>query len=183
MKAVKVLFFTAVLLLGVNTAMAQAKLGHIDVATLISLMPETKKANTQMETMSNGFKADYDKMVTEYQNLAQKYQNEAASQSDAMNQTCQGTRGSSAASANVCPVCTTGSGKEIERTDAAYFRKSTRSDQCSSQGKRLELCFQYGQRSAGIRWRRSGSDAGCEEKTGPSVRLFFRNIIPQRQSV
>ena len=87
MKAVKVLFFTAVLLLGVNTAMAQAKLGHIDVATLISLMPETKKANTQMETMSNGFKADYDKMVTEYQNLAQKYQNEAASQSDAMNQT------------------------------------------------------------------------------------------------
>ena len=67
--------------------MAQAKLGHIDVATLISLMPETKKANTQMETMSNGFKADYDKMVTEYQNLAQKYQNEAASQSDAMNQT------------------------------------------------------------------------------------------------
>ena len=87
MKAVKVLFFTAVLLLGVNTAMAQAKLGHIDVATLISLMPETKKANTQMETMGNGFKADYDKMVTEYQNLAQKYQNEAASQSDAMNQT------------------------------------------------------------------------------------------------
>ena len=44
MKAVKVLFFTAVLLLGVNTAMAQAKLGHIDVATLISLMPETKKS-------------------------------------------------------------------------------------------------------------------------------------------
>lgn len=87
MKAVKVLFFTAVLLLGVNTAMAQAKLGHIDVATLISLMPETKKANTQLETMSNGFKADYDKMVAEYQNLAQKYQNEAASQSDAMNQT------------------------------------------------------------------------------------------------
>lgn len=50
-------------------------------------MPETKKANTQLETMSNGFKADYDKMVAEYQNLAQKYQNEAASQSDAMNQT------------------------------------------------------------------------------------------------
>ena len=36
MKAVKVLFFTAVLLLGVNTAMAQAKLGHIDVATPVS---------------------------------------------------------------------------------------------------------------------------------------------------
>lgn len=39
MKAVKVLFLAAVLLLGVNTAMAQSKLGHIDVATLISLMP------------------------------------------------------------------------------------------------------------------------------------------------
>lgn len=67
--------------------MAQAKLGHIDVATLVSLMPEKKKADTQLETMANGFKADYDKMATQYQNLVQKYQNEASSQSDAMNQT------------------------------------------------------------------------------------------------
>ena len=67
--------------------MAQVKLGHIDVVTLISLMPEKKKADTQLETMSNGFQADYEKMAMEYQNLAQKYSNEASKQSDAMNQT------------------------------------------------------------------------------------------------
>lgn len=87
MKAVKALFLTAVLFLGANTAMAQAKLGHIDVVTLVSLMPEKKKADTQLETMSNGFQADYEKMAAEYQNLAQKYSNEASKQSDAMNQT------------------------------------------------------------------------------------------------
>lgn len=87
MKAVKVLFLAAVLLLGVNTAMAQSKLGHIDVATLISLMPEKKKADAQLETMSKGFESDYQNMVTEYENLAQKYSNEAPKQSEAMNQT------------------------------------------------------------------------------------------------
>ena len=87
MKAVKVLFLAAVLLMGVNTAMAQSKIGHVDIATLISLMPEKKKADTQLETMSKGFQEDYEKMATEYQNLAQKYQNEASKQSEAMNQT------------------------------------------------------------------------------------------------
>lgn len=87
MKAVKVLFLAAVLLMGVNTAMAQSKIGHVDIATLISLMPEKKKADTQLETMGKGFQSDYEKMATEYQNLAQKYQNEASKQSEAMNQT------------------------------------------------------------------------------------------------
>ena len=170
MKAVKVLFFTAVLLLGVNTAMAQAKLGHIDVATLISLMPETKKANTQMETMSNGFKADYDKMVTEYQNLAQKYQNEAASQSDAMNQT---------------------RAKELEdrQQRLQMFAQSAQQDLEKKSNELMQPIFEKAQEAINAVAKEKGlsyvfnTDAGCEEKTGPSVRLFFRNIIPQRQSV
>lgn len=87
MKVIKVLVLTAVLFLGVNTAMAQSKLGHINVPLLISLMPEAKKADAQLETMAKGFQADLDKMYAEYTNLATKYQNEASKQSEAMNQT------------------------------------------------------------------------------------------------
>lgn len=87
MKVIKFLVLVAIMSFGVNTAQAQAKLGHVDVNLLISLMPETKKANTQLETMSKGFESDYQKMVTEFQNLQQKYQNEAPQQSEAMNQT------------------------------------------------------------------------------------------------
>ena len=74
MKVIKVLVLTAVLFLGVNTAMAQSKLGHINVPLLISLMPEAKKADAQLETMAKGFQADFDKMYAEYTNLATKYQ-------------------------------------------------------------------------------------------------------------
>ena len=61
MKVIKVLVLTAVLFLGVNTAMAQSKLGHINVPLLISLMPEAKKADAQLETMAKGFQADFEK--------------------------------------------------------------------------------------------------------------------------
>ncbi|MDD4819523.1 MAG: OmpH family outer membrane protein [Flavobacteriales bacterium] len=87
MKVIKILILAAILSLGVNSVAAQAKLGHLHVPLLISLMPETKKADAQLETMAKGFEADYTKMATEYQNLMQKYSNEAAKQSEAMNQT------------------------------------------------------------------------------------------------
>lgn len=87
MKVIKFLVLVAIMSLGVNMANAQVKIGHIDVNLLISIMPEAKKANTQLETMTKGFESDYQKMVTEFQNLQQKYNNEAAQQSEAMNQT------------------------------------------------------------------------------------------------
>ena len=87
MKVIKLLVLMAVMSFGFNEASAQVKMGHIDVNLLISLMPEAKKANSQLETMSKGFESDYQKMVTEFQNLQQKYQNEASQQSEAMNQT------------------------------------------------------------------------------------------------
>ena len=87
MKVIKLLVLVALMSFGFNEASAQVKMGHIDVNLLVSLMPEAKKASSQLETMGKGFESDYQKMVTEFQNLQQKYQNEASQQSEAMNQT------------------------------------------------------------------------------------------------
>lgn len=131
MKVIKVLVLTAVLFLGVNTAMAQSKLGHINVPLLISLMPEAKKADAQLETMAKGFQADFDKMYAEYTNLATKYQNEASKQSEAMNQTrAKEMEDRSQLSSAVQQHCPAGSGKEEKRSLQSYLQKSTGCNRC-----------------------------------------------------
>ena len=63
MKVIKLLVLVALMSFGFNEASAQVKMGHIDVNLLVSLMPEAKKASSQLETMGKGFESDYQKMV------------------------------------------------------------------------------------------------------------------------
>lgn len=78
----------ALLFIGANTEVsAQAKFGHIDTQLLISLMPETKKAESELQTLASQMDQEFQKMGQELQGKMQKYQAEAATVSDAINQT------------------------------------------------------------------------------------------------
>lgn len=86
MKQVKTLLLVAIIALGVNTAQAQTKVAHISTDLLISLMPETKVMQSEIEklnkTYSDEIKAEQDK----FEAKMQKYSAEAGSQTDEVNQ-------------------------------------------------------------------------------------------------
>jgi len=90
MKQLKSLLIAAILFIGVSyTASAQAKVAHINVQELMSTMPDMKAANTQLETIGKTYDTEYRTMVTEYQNKLAKYDKEAPTVGDAVNQTRQ----------------------------------------------------------------------------------------------
>ncbi|MFL9838828.1 OmpH family outer membrane protein [Flavobacterium sp. ST-75] len=88
MKQLKSLLIAAVLLLGLSqTATAQSKVAHIDVSELMSQMPEMKAANSQLEQLSKSYDTEYRTMVQEFQAKIKKYDGEAATAGDALNET------------------------------------------------------------------------------------------------
>lgn len=88
MKQLRSLMIAAVLFIGMSqTVSAQAKVAHINVTELMSAMPEMKAANTQLENYGKTFDTEYKSMVAEYQTKIEKYDKEAASVSDAINET------------------------------------------------------------------------------------------------
>lgn len=87
MKNLKKLFLAAVLLIGINTTQAQEKIAHINFAELIQIMPEYKTAQKTLADMQAKYKADYEKMVKEYQSKAEQYSKEAPTAGDATNAT------------------------------------------------------------------------------------------------
>lgn len=86
MKQFKTLLLIAVVTLGFNSVQAQSKVGHISIDLLISLMPETKVMTADLEKLSKTYeteiKAENDKLAAKYK----KYDAEAASQTDEVNQ-------------------------------------------------------------------------------------------------
>ncbi len=88
MKQLKSLLIAAILFVGTSQAVsAQAKVAHINVTELMGAMPEMKAANTQLENYGKTFDNEYRIMVEEYQNKIKKYDQEAATVSDAINET------------------------------------------------------------------------------------------------
>ncbi len=88
MKHLKSLLIAAVLFVGMSqTVSAQAKVAHINVEELMTAMPEMKAANTQLENYGKTFETEYKAMVEEYQAKIKKYDQEAATVSDAINET------------------------------------------------------------------------------------------------
>jgi len=85
MKQFKTLLIVAVIALGFNTINAQ-KVAHISTDQLISLMPETKVLNDELEKKSKTYedelKAENDKL----QATLQRYDAEAPSQTNEVNQ-------------------------------------------------------------------------------------------------
>lgn len=87
MKQIRNIFATAVLFLATQfTASAQDKFAHINFAELVQAMPETAAAQKSLTDLQTKYKADYDKMVAEFQTKATKYQKEAPTAGDATNQ-------------------------------------------------------------------------------------------------
>ena len=87
MKQIKTLLIAAMAVLGANTMNAQAKVAHVNVAEIMTKMPAMLDAQKQLEKLSTTYDAEYKKMVTEYQDLLKKYDAEAKTVTDAVNET------------------------------------------------------------------------------------------------
>jgi outer membrane protein len=89
MKQIKTLLIAAVALLGFQTINAQAKTAHVDVQDIMAKMPAVLEAQNQLKKLSDTYTAEYKTMVDEYQAKLKKYDGEAATVTDAVNQTRQ----------------------------------------------------------------------------------------------
>jgi len=90
MKRLKSLVIASVLFLGtMNTINAQAKIAHVDVNEIIAKMPAMLDAQKQLESLSATYDAEYKTMAEEYQNKIKKYDQEASTVADAVNQSRQ----------------------------------------------------------------------------------------------
>ncbi|MEZ4853275.1 OmpH family outer membrane protein [Flavobacterium sp.] len=86
MKQFKTLVFALILFAGTQL-FAQAKVAHIDVQALMTNMPEMKAAQSQLEKIKTNYDNEYQEMVQQYQTKLQKYQQEAETVDEAINQT------------------------------------------------------------------------------------------------
>lgn len=90
MKRLKSLLIAGVLFFGtMQTVNAQAKVAHVDVFAITTTMPAMLDVQKQLEKLSATYDAEYKTMVTEYQAKMDKYNKEADSVTDAVNQTRQ----------------------------------------------------------------------------------------------
>lgn len=87
MKQFKTLVIVAIMLLGSQAIQAQAKTAHVEVNEIISKMPAMMDAQKQLEKLSGTYDAEYKTMVDEYQNKLKKYEEEATTQTEAVNET------------------------------------------------------------------------------------------------
>ena len=87
MKQLKTLLIAAVLILGANqTVSAQAKTAHVDVSEIMMKMPAMLDAQKQLEKLSGTYDTEYKTMVDEYQTKIKKYDTEATTVTDKINE-------------------------------------------------------------------------------------------------
>src|SRR6478672_9549947 len=89
MKQLKTLVIVAIAFIGTQTMNAQAKVAHVDVNELMSKMPAMLDAQNQLKKLSETYDKDYKVMVDEYQAKIKKYDAEASTVTDAVNQSRQ----------------------------------------------------------------------------------------------
>ncbi len=70
-----------------QTIQAQAKVAHVDVSELMAKMPAMLEAQKQLEKLSGTYDTEYKTMVDEYQTKLKKYEQEATTVTDAVNET------------------------------------------------------------------------------------------------
>lgn len=88
MRQLKTLVIAAMMIIGASQAAnAQAKVAHVDVNELMSKMPAMLDAQKQLEKLSGTYDTEYKGMVDEYQNKLKKYEQEATTVTDAVNET------------------------------------------------------------------------------------------------
>ncbi|MFB6457710.1 OmpH family outer membrane protein [Chitinophaga sp. Hz27] len=84
MKKFVIIAFVAVSGLFSVNAMAQAKIAHINAQALVTAMPETAKAETELQTFAKSLEGDGKAMYDEYQKKMQEFNDKAASMTDNM---------------------------------------------------------------------------------------------------
>ena len=85
-KLVKVLF-AVVLTVGVSFGVsAQVKVGHVDSATIMEMMPERTQIEQELQTYAAELDAEIKAMYAEYQAKAQDYQANEATLSNLIRQ-------------------------------------------------------------------------------------------------
>lgn len=87
MKQIKTLLIAAVLVISANAMNAQTKTAHINVGDLLAKLPEMTAAKAQLQKLSETLDKDYTAMATEYTTKMKKYESEATTQTEAMNET------------------------------------------------------------------------------------------------
>jgi len=87
-KQLKTLVIAAFLfVVGNQTINAQAKTAHVDVSDIMAKMPAMIEAQKQLEKLSGTYDTEYKTMVDEYQNKLKKYDQEATTVTEAVNET------------------------------------------------------------------------------------------------
>jgi outer membrane protein len=87
-KQLKTLVIAAfIFVVGSQTIQAQSKVAHVDVNELMTKMPAMLEAQKQLEKLSGTYDTEYKTMVDEYQGKLKKYEQEATTVTDAVNET------------------------------------------------------------------------------------------------
>lgn len=88
MKQVKTLLIAVTMFIAGNQVInAQSKTAHVDVSEIMSKMPAMLEAQKQLEKLSGTYDTEYKSMVEEYQNKLKKYEQEATTVTEAVNET------------------------------------------------------------------------------------------------
>ncbi len=85
MRKFKNLVLIAIITLGFTAANAQQKIGHISTDKLLSLMPETKVMNAELEKLSKTYETELKAEQATLQAKLKKYDAEAKTQTDDVN--------------------------------------------------------------------------------------------------
>lgn len=87
MKQFKTLLIAAILFLGATQiSSAQTKVAHVDANEIMSKLPAMLEATKQLEKLSATYDAEIKKMIEEYQAKLKKYDTEATTVTEAVNQ-------------------------------------------------------------------------------------------------
>ncbi len=86
MKLFRNLLLVSVLFLGFTATQAQSKVAHINTQELVAAMPQTKQMEDELKKVAQAYDNDYKTQTTALQAKLQKYDAEAATQTDTENQ-------------------------------------------------------------------------------------------------
>ena len=87
MRKLKKLFLAAIMVVGFNVATQAQEVAHINVSELIPLMPESKTAKDELTKLQEKYKKEFETMQNDFQTKLKKYQTEAPTAGDALNET------------------------------------------------------------------------------------------------
>ncbi|MEG0917708.1 MAG: OmpH family outer membrane protein [Myroides sp.] len=87
MRKLRNLVLAAIAVVGFNVTAQAQEVAHINVSELIPAMPESKTAKTELEKLQEKYKKEMETMQNDFQTKLKKYQAEAPTAGDAVNET------------------------------------------------------------------------------------------------